>query len=46
MITLSPKELLAWQIYYYEKRLADARTPEERSFLRQELFRLKRKKDD
>lgn len=39
MITLS--ELLAFQLQHYAQRFAEARTTEERSFLRSELFRLK-----
>lgn len=45
MITLSTSELLNWQIELYERRFLDARTTEERSFLRQEVYRLRKKKN-
>lgn len=41
MITLTPYELLQFQLQHYAHRFAEARTIEERSFLRSELFRLK-----
>lgn len=47
MINLpSPEEFLQWQISHYTQRLAEAKTIEARSFLRQQLYNLKKKKDE
>jgi hypothetical protein len=37
-----PADFRAWQIDHYSRRLNDARTIEERSFIRRELFNLKK----
>lgn len=39
---MTPNELRAWQIQHYTQRLAQARTTEERAFLRNELHNLKK----
>jgi hypothetical protein len=41
MINITPSELLAFQLEHYTRRLGEARSVEERSFIRGELFRLK-----
>lgn len=47
MINLpTPEELLTWQISHYTQRLSEAKTTKEMSFLRQQLFNLKKKKED
>lgn len=43
---LSPIELLAFQIQHYTKRLSEARTTEERAFLRKELYNLKKREHE
>ncbi len=40
---LSPADLLEWQIAHYTKRFQQARTTEERSFLRSQLYYLKKR---
>lgn len=42
MIAITPSELLEFQLQHYAQRLSQAKTVEERSFLRAELFRLKK----
>jgi hypothetical protein len=46
MITIDPIAFKAWQIEHYTQRLIDAGTIEERSFLRRELFNLKKQTND
>jgi hypothetical protein len=42
MITLTKEGLRAWQIRHYTERLKEARTTEEKSFIRTQLFNLKK----
>lgn len=42
MIGLSPYDLLQFQLQHYAQRLNEATTTAERSFLRAELYRLKK----
>lgn len=39
---MTPREFRSWQIQHYDERLAAARTTAERSFLRTQLFNLKK----
>jgi len=41
---LSKKELLEWQIWFYEKRLSEEIRPEGKRFLKTQLFNLKNKR--
>jgi hypothetical protein len=45
MIT-DPIEFRAWQIQHYSQRLSEAKTTEEKAFLRRELFNLKKTVDN
>lgn len=44
MINLSPEEFREWQIAHYTQRLSEAKTTEEKSFLRSTLYNLKKPK--
>jgi hypothetical protein len=44
MINISPSEFRTWQLAHYTQRLSEARTVEERSFLRAELHRPEKSK--
>jgi hypothetical protein len=42
MMLPDPYEFRAWQIEYYTQRLNEARSTEEKSFLRSQLYHLKK----
>lgn len=47
MINLpTPQQLLAFQIQHYSIRFSEAKSIEERAFLRGELYRLKKRQQD
>ncbi|MFL5810065.1 MAG: hypothetical protein ACJ749_11130 [Flavisolibacter sp.] len=46
MLIPGPIEFRAWQIEHYTQRLSEAATIEARSFLRRELYNLKKQNND